>query len=125
MSSLQVFLSHAGKSVWKTDENGVVPLNTVFQDYCEPNGFVVEKSFVDTGNQVVYLQINPDKTCLSDFFTWEEALENPAKPECWRHFYFIQDKENADWWSPQGLIEAEIQDYGNISVLYEKIKTYF
>ncbi len=125
VTQLQVFLAYAGKSIWKTDESGFVPLKTVLQDYCEPNGFTVQKTYVDKQNQIVYLMIDPTKTTLTDFYTWEEALTNQTKPECWRRFYFMQDNEKADWWSPTGLVEAEIQDFGNVSDLFHRIQESF
>lgn len=114
---IDVFLSHAGKSVWKTEESGLVSLSVILEEYCEPNGIFVEENYIDKQKQIAYLKVNAKKTNLSEFYTWEESLGNPSKPECWRRFYFIQDAENTNWWSPQGLIEAEIQDFGNIEQL--------
>lgn len=125
ITTLHLFLSHAGKSIWKTDESGFVPLQTIMEDYCEANGFVVKRSFVDTSKQIVYLEIDPEQTNLSDFYTWEEALTKSLKPECWRHFIFVKDAEQADWWSPKDLIEAEIQDYGNVLDVYTTICSIF
>lgn len=125
VTSCNIFLSHAGKSVWKINEPETVSLQTILQEYCEPNGLYVQKTFLDKLSQIIYLQIDTTKTNLSEFYSWEEALAHPNKPECWRKFYFIQDKEGADWWSPQGLIEGEIQDLGNIANCYERIQTYF
>jgi len=118
ITNLHLFLSHAGKSIWKTDEPGSLPLQSVLEDYCEPNGFVIKRTYVDTSKHIVYLEIDSEKTNLTDFYTWEEALSKPTKPECWRRFIFVKDAEQADWWSPKDLIEAEIQDYGNVWELY-------
>lgn len=118
ITSLHVFLSHAGKSIWKTDESGFVKIEKILEDYCEPNGFVLKRTHVDTQNMIVYLEVDPEKTNLSDFYTWEEALTKPTKPECWRRFLFVKDAEQADWWLPKDCIEAEIQDYGSICDLY-------
>jgi hypothetical protein len=125
VSQIQVFLAYAGKSVWKTEESGSVSLKTILQDYCEPNGLTVQKTYVDKQNQIAYLMIDPTKTTLTDFYTWEEALAHQTKPECWRRFSFIQDSDQADWWSPQGLVEAEIQDFGNVTNLFHIIQEYF
>jgi hypothetical protein len=125
ITSVNVFLAHGGKSVWKTEESGLLPLQTVLGDYCEPNDIYGLKSYVDTENQTAYIQVDPEKTNLSEFYTWEEALHHSTKPECWRRFYFIQDTDGADWWSPDGLTETEIQDYGNTSQLLQIIQTYF
>ena len=125
VTQIQVFLAHAGKSVWKTEESGFVSLKTILQDYCEPNGFTVQKTHVDKQNQIAYLMIDPTKTTMTDFYTWEEALAHQTRPECWRRFYFMQDSETADWWSPHGLVEAEIQDFGNVGDLFRIIQQSF
>lgn len=121
---LSVFLSHAGKAIWLTDESGPVSEKTIRQDYCEPNGFVVE-SIKIVEKTLAFIEVNPAKMNLSEFYTWEEALQNPSKPECWRKFYFVQDKEGAEWWSPKGLIEAEIQGFGNVSELWRHLRTLY
>ena len=125
ITSVNVFLSYAGKAVWKTEESGFVSLSTILQDYCEPNGIFIEQSYLDKTKQIAYLKVNPEKTNLAEFYTWEESLSKSSKPECWRRFYFIQDAEHTDWWSPQGLTEAEIQDFGNIEQLASVISQYF
>ncbi len=125
MTSLQVFLSHAGKSVWKTDEPGVVHFKTILEEYCEPNGFTVLRSFLDKETNTVYLEIDAEKTNLQDFYSWEEAIVNPAKPECWRRFFFVKDKEQTYWWWAKEIVEAEIQDLGNIATVYETILQFF
>lgn len=123
ITSLNVFLAHAGKAVWKTEESGDVPLQTLLSDYCEPNGFVVEATHVD--KWIAYFKIDGTQTNLHDFYSWEEALASPAKPECWRRFYFIQDADGANWWSPQGLLEAEIADLGTIQDVFHSIVLFF
>lgn len=122
--SLSLFLSHAGKSIWTPDESGTLNEATIYEDYCQPNGFVVE-SIRMQGTSIAFIQVNPQKMNLSDFYTWDEALQIPAKPECWRKFYFIQDKDGAEWWSPKGLFEAEIQGFGNISELWRHLRTLY
>jgi hypothetical protein len=118
---LTLFLGHAGKSIWKTEEPGLLSKLQILQDYCEPNGFVVESIWIDEANQIAYVEVNPKKTTLSDFYTWEEALARPEKPECWRPFYFIHDKEQSDWWSSTDIFEGELSEGGNIIELYKSI----
>jgi hypothetical protein len=120
-TSLSVFMSHAGKSIWCSDESGTLSKQTILEDYCEPNGFVVKSIHLD--KDTAYIEVDAEKMNLSDFYTWEEALQKPGKPECWRSFYFVQDKEGCDWWSPKGLIEAEIQGYGNAYDLWRHLRT--
>jgi len=119
MYKLLLFLSHAGKNIW--DVPGLLSKSTIESEYCEGNGFVWKSIDIDSKNQIAYIQIDAEKTNLSDFYTWEEALQKPSKPECWRHFYFMQDAKGAFWWSPKGMIEAEIQEGGNIQDIFEDI----
>ncbi len=123
--SVNVFLAHAGKSVWKTEELGNIPIQSIVSEYCEPNGIYIVNSHLDTANQTAYLLVDSTRTNVSDFYNWEEALQQQAKPECWRRFYFIQHTNGANWWSPEGLTETEVQDYGNIVNLQKVIQTYF
>lgn len=122
ITSCNLFLSHAGKAIWKIDEPDTISKEMILKEYLEPNGFSVKKMFFDSSSRAMFVQIDAEKTKLSDFYSWEEALKNSSKPECWRTFYFIQDKEGADWWSPQGMIEAELHDFGNVGKLFEIIQ---
>jgi hypothetical protein len=122
--SLSLFLSHAGKSIWTTDEPGFISQQSIVQEYCEPNGFVVE-CIQSLDKTLAFVQVNPSKMNISEFYTWEEALHQPTKPECWRKFYFVQDKDGAEWWSPKGLIEAEIQGFGNVVDLWRHLRTLY
>ncbi len=125
ITSINLFLAHAGKSVWKTEESGNVSLDCIVKEYCEPNGIYIVKAHLDTNTQTAYVLVDSKRTNVSEFYTWEEALQQQSKPECWRRFYFIQDTDGANWWSPEGLTETEIQDYGNIANFYKIIQAYF
>lgn len=120
-----LFLSHAGKSIWQTEELGLISLDTLRSDYLDPNGFAVVTIQIDTKQKIAYIQIDPTKTSFGDFYTWEEALQKQEKPECWRHFYFIQDKDGTDWWSPKGLVEAEFQSGEALSEVFQEISSRF
>ena len=119
--SLSVFLAHAGKSVWSSEESGQLSKETIIKEYCQPNGFLVKNICFE--KDCAYIEVIKEKMNLSDFYSWEEALAKPGRPECWRTFYFVQDKEGSDWWSPKGLIEAEIQGYGNVYDLWRHLRT--
>ena len=116
---LSLFLSHAGKSIW--DEAGSFTKTIIQREFCESNDLFPKAIVVDTSKQIAYIQIDTEKTKISDFYTWEEALSKPEKPECWRNFYFMQDKESIFWWSPKEIIEAEIQGAGNVQDIFEEI----
>jgi hypothetical protein len=124
VSELQLFLSHAGRSVWKTEEPGSLPSKTILEEYCEPNGFFIKNVHMDTQQNIAYVEIDPEKTKLCDFYTWEEALQQSTKPECWRTFFFMKDKNNEHWYGAKGIVEAEIQDLGNIADVYERIQSF-
>lgn len=116
---INVFLSLAGKRVWKTEETGPISEEQIRKDYCEPNGLGVERLWIDS--HTAYIQIDPSKTSLSEFYSWEEALAHPSKPECWRPFYWIVDSEGKEWWTPNGVPEAELGEYGSIHSLCSKV----
>ncbi len=119
VSQLCVFLSQAGRRIWQTDEPGDLSEKQILDDYCLPNGFVVRNILRETA--VAYIEIDPTQTRLSDFYTWEEALAHAEKPECWRPFYSIVDVDGKEWWSPKGIPEAELADYGAVSSLCSKL----
>ena len=121
ITCLTFFLSCAGKRLWRTETNEILTEKQILDEYCEPNGFVVEHIWMDSKKQTAYLQIDPKKTNLSDFYTWDEAITKLGKPECWRSFYFIQDKEGTEWWSTKDSFEAELSEDGSIYTLYTQI----
>jgi hypothetical protein len=116
-TKLLLFLSHAGKAVWQT-EDSVVSEAQLETDYLQPNGFHAEKSW--KSKDVWYIQVDKTKTNLSSFYTWEESLALPEKPECWRPFYFFQDTTKADLWTPES--DFEIQGLGSLWSLYTVLR---
>ena len=121
-----VFMSHAGRGIWNTDEPGLISEQTIQQDYLIPNGIVSSRIYIDKVAQIAWIQVNPQKTNLADFYSWEEALANTNKPECWRPFYFFKDAHNADWWSGKGIEgDAEIQGLGNVAEHFADILRIF
>ena len=74
---------------------------------------------MDAKKQIAYIHVNKEKTNLPDFYTWDEVYLKAEKPECWRSYYFIQDKHQTFWWSPKGLLEGELQGGENIQDLFE------
>lgn len=114
---LCVFLAHAGKALWSAEE----PLteSQLVNDYLEPNG-IPHKRIVITGS-LALVEIDFEKTKLSDFYTWEEALTHPQRPECWKSYYFFKDSSNADWFSPKLLQGSNEIEGKNIQEYYEDI----
>ena len=111
-----VFLSLAGKRLWQTDE-AVVSDDEICRLYCEPNGLPVRRIVRDSSKDLAYVEIDSSQLRLSDFYSWEEALQRKDKPECWRRFLFLKDKQGFDWWSPPGLPDAELPEIGSVSSL--------
>lgn len=120
-----LFLSHAGKCLWQTDESGCLSQQALKEEYLDPNGFVVKKIDIDTKKKIAFIQVDPRQMRFEDFYTWEEALANPEKPECWRSFYFVHDMEGIEWWSPQGILEAEFQSGESLSELFKELSLRF
>lgn len=109
---LWIFLSSAGKRLWQTDEPGTLSFNEICSSYCEPNGFVCKG--INIQNDIAYLEIDSTKTRLQDFYGWEEALQLPSKPECWKRIVLVYDTDKNLWWSGKGIGEAEIPELGPV-----------
>ena len=119
---LSVFLAQAGRTLWQTDEL-TVSQKQLEEDYLLPNG-LIPKQIVFQG-QIVYIQIDNDKTNRNDFYQWEEALQNPGKPECWRLFSFFQDEKGAEWFSSRHFQSENLVDGRPIHEYYEDILRHF
>jgi hypothetical protein len=114
-----LFLSHAGKALWETETPGMLTIAKIQKEYCSPNGLEAKTIRLHPEKNIAYIEIDTTKTTFSDFYTWEESIIRPEKPECWRHFYFIEDINHTFWWTPKELIEGEVQGGGNIQGLFE------
>lgn len=124
MMNLCLFLANAGKSFWRTEEESVNQRELV-EEYLEPNGFCIDAIHFE--KDTVFIKVDPSKMNLNDFYTWEEAMKNPQKPECWRHFYFFKDQVGADWFSSKqmhSLSENEIEEKG-VNEIYADILRHF
>lgn len=114
-----LFLGHAGKALWETETSAMVSVAKIKNEYCSPNGLEAKTVVLHPEKNIAYIEIDTGKTKFSDFYTWEEALNKSDKPECWRHFYFVEDSNKTFWWTSKGLIEGEVQGGGNIQELFE------
>lgn len=119
MTNFTVFLSNSGKTVWQIEETTVTE-QQLQEEYLQPNGFVW-KQIVFTPS-IVYVEIDPDKTSLQDFYTWEEAQNQ--RVECWRSFYFFKDATGSDWFSGKQLSESEVEGK-SMQEYYEDILRHF
>ena len=125
LTRCSLFLAHAGKRLWQTEEEGLVSLQQLKEEYLHPNGFVIQDIQIDPKKQIAFIQVNASQMNFQDFYMWEEALTNPEKPECWRPFYFVNDADGVEWWSAQGIPEAEFQGGETLYELFQEIRLRF
>lgn len=122
MYKLTIFLRHAGKAIWKTEESGLLTKSELIKEYLEPNEIYSNKIIIDSVNNIAFIEIDEAKLKFNEFYSWEESMALASKPECWRSFYFFIDIYGKQWWTPNALsCEADIQDYGNIAELFEDV----
>jgi hypothetical protein len=124
---ISVFLTRGGTAIWQTDEVGPQSEEFLQEEYLLPNGLYSRSCSIDKIKDIAWVEIDVTKTNLADFYTWTEVLTNPkvaaAKPECWRSYYFFIDTDTNHWWTPRELsVEADIQDLGNASLLFNAIQ---
>ena len=122
LTCLWVFVSSAGKRLWQTEEASLTD-EEILTLYCEPNGLPVIHIQRDPTNHCVYLEVDATHVKFSEFYSWEEAMVHPEKPECWRRFVFFEDAKGTEWWSPKGLVEAELPDLGSVASLWSLKRT--
>lgn len=115
MTKVSVFLANGGRVCWQTDEKTVTKEQLV-EEYLEPNGLVPLNIYME--DSIILVQIDPEKTILDNFYTWEEVYQKKQRYECWRHFYFFKDSMNADWFTPKDTNDL---DDGSIQEYYEDI----
>jgi hypothetical protein len=115
MTKLSVFLANGGRVCWQTDEKTVTKEQLV-EEYLEPNGLVPLNIYME--NSMILVQIDPEKTILDNFYTWEEVYQKKQRYECWRNFYFFKDTMNAEWFTPKDTNDL---DDGSIQEYYEDI----
>lgn len=121
---LSVFLSHAGKSLWKTEESGMLSEKQIREDYLDPNGLDAKHIVLDANAQAAWIYVDETKTKISEFYSWEEALASPQKPECWRNVYWMRDAQGCHWWSPKGIASAELPEIGSFDTILETVELF-
>ena len=94
---LSLFLTLGGRALWELSpsEN---PEETLIE-----NDFVVDK--LHTKGATVYAKINPTKTNLAAFYTWEET----KKDDCWRTFHICLDAETGKPWFRSEHLETQFE----------------
>ena len=94
---VSLFLALGGRALWELSpaEN---PEETLIE-----NDFVVDK--LHTKGATVYAKINPTKTNLAAFYTWEET----KKDDCWRTFHICLDAESKGQWFRSEHLETQFE----------------
>jgi hypothetical protein len=94
---VSLFLALGGRALWELSpaEN---PEETLSQ-----NDFVVDK--LNTKGATVYAKINPTKTNLAAFYTWEET----KKDDCWRTFHICLDADSKNQWFRSEHLETQFE----------------
>ena len=118
MTKLSLFLGNAGKSFWRTEEETVTK-KELLEEYLEPNGFCIEH--IHFGKDSIFVKVDPSKMNLSDFYSWEEAMKNSQKPECWRNFYFFKDDKDADWFTSKQMQNENEVEGKEVNEIYADI----
>ena len=115
---LMVFLDKAGKQSWGTETDQLYTEQELRDEYLEPNGLVAKRIVIDQKKCLGLVEVDEEKLKLNEFYSWDEALAMPSKPECWRSFYFFKDAHGDEWWSPKYILDAEIQGLGPVHSLF-------
>ena len=94
---VSLFLALGGRALWELSpaEN---PEETLIE-----NDFVVDK--LHTKGATVYAKINPTKTNLAAFYTWEET----KKDDCWRTFHICLDADSKNQWFRSEHLETQFE----------------
>jgi len=94
---LSLFLATGGRALWELSatEN---PEQTLTE-----NDFVVDRIYPK--GSTVFAKINPTKTNLAAFYTWEET----KKDDCWRTFHICLDAESGKPWFRSEHLATEFE----------------
>jgi hypothetical protein len=94
---LSLFVALGGRALWELSaaEN---PEETLTQ-----NDFVVDT--IHSRQGVLYAEINPEKTNLAAFYTWDET----KKEDCWRTFHICLDPESGKQWFRSEHLETRFE----------------
>ena len=92
--NFSIFLTNGGKGVWELSQGEKA------DETLSENGFVVDRLYET--DDVVYAQINPEKTEMKNFYTWTET----KKEDCWRPFHVCIDATSNKPWFHSGHLET-------------------
>ena len=94
---ISLFLALGSRALWELSptEN---PEETLSQ-----NDFIIDN--IHSRQDMIYAKINPAKTNLAAFYTWEET----KKDDCWRTFHICLDAESGKPWFRSEHLETQFE----------------
>jgi len=94
---ISLFLALGSIALWELSptEN---PEETLSQ-----NDFIIDN--IHSRQDMIYAKINPAKTNLAAFYTWEET----KKDDCWRTFHICLDAESGKPWFRSEHLETQFE----------------
>lgn len=122
LACLWIFLASAGKRLWQTEEPRLLCEEEIVSSYCEPNGLIAKRISIE--KDIAFVEVDSQLTSLKEFYLWEEALQLPSKPECWKRIVLVYDSDSNLWWSGKGIVDAEIPELGSLEELLARLKEY-
>jgi hypothetical protein len=127
LSTLWVFTTKGGTSLWETDEDTCTE-EEILKEYLHANGFKGRGHGVKGG---CYLfEVDPCQTPLSDFYSWTDFLQmnKPIPKDCdvWRPFVWVDTEAlgtTNEWgWNTESEKET-LGAFGTVRTLWELIRT--
>ncbi len=100
---LTLFLMEGGKSLW---EIGSETNEKVIQtEYLQENGFYT--SSIEKLGDLYFAHLDPQRTSLKSFYTWEEIQESQDKKreDCFRTFTFCFEQPHEKLWFHSDICE--------------------
>jgi hypothetical protein len=85
ISTLWLFMAAGGREIWKVDDT----TETILREYFNENGLFGQHIPTSRSDVVLY-KVDTEKTKLSDFHTWSDALSTGTEPDhLWRPFFWL------------------------------------
>lgn len=102
--SFLVFLTEGGKDLWEIGSE--TNLSTIRKEYLEENGFHSIDVWQD--GDLIYAQLDIEKTNVSAFYNWMEIQSQPDKKreDCFRMYIIPLDRETGNEWFPSQVLHT-------------------
>ena len=106
--SFIVFLTEGGRDLWEigAERN----LDVIRREYLEDNGFVCT-SQIWINEDVVYAELDPERTNFASFYNWLDIQAMPEKKrdDCFRLYILPMDRETGALWFPSPILDTPFQ----------------